>query len=63
MKEKDKRRLIVPSFQANSLEGDLKIMKLVAPGLYTVQHLGLVDIPTSTNDLSMLRLKTIPRLR
>ncbi|KAG0738038.1 hypothetical protein G6F16_011760 [Rhizopus arrhizus] len=62
LKAKDARRLIVPSFQANGLEGEIKITKLVAPGLYTVQHLGSVDVPYLADDLSILRIKTIPRL-
>ncbi|CAO3665808.1 unnamed protein product [Rhizopus microsporus] len=37
----DARRLIIPSFQATGLDGELKIMRLVAPGLYTVQYVGL----------------------
>ncbi|KAI9269734.1 hypothetical protein EDC94DRAFT_633507 [Helicostylum pulchrum] len=57
------RRLIVPSFQFNGLDGEVKIMKLFAPGLYTVQHIGSVDIPTHVNCLSDLRKKMIPRLK
>ncbi|GAA5815534.1 hypothetical protein MFLAVUS_009046 [Mucor flavus] len=56
------RRLIVPSFQANGLDGEVKIMKLFSPGLYTVQHIGSVDIPTNVNYLRDLRKKIIPRL-
>jgi hypothetical protein len=63
MKAKDARRLIIPSFQANGLEGEINITKLAAPGLYTSQHLGSVDVPNSANDLSVLRVKTIPRLK
>ncbi|KAG1135842.1 hypothetical protein G6F37_012457 [Rhizopus arrhizus] len=62
MQAKDARRLIIPCFQANGLEGEIKITKLVAPGLYTVQHLGSVDVPYLADDLSILRIKTIPRL-
>ncbi|CEG77351.1 hypothetical protein RMATCC62417_12120 [Rhizopus microsporus] len=62
MQAKDARRLIIPSFQANGLEGEIKLMKLVVPGLYTVQHLGSVDIPYLVHDLSVLRVKAIPRL-
>lgn len=29
---KDARRLIIPSFQANGLEGEIKLTKLVLPG-------------------------------
>lgn len=57
------RRLIVPSFQANGLDGEVKVMKLCAPGLYTVQHIGSVDIPSNINCLHDLRKKTIPRLK
>ncbi|KAI7865871.1 hypothetical protein BDF14DRAFT_1729554 [Spinellus fusiger] len=60
---KDARRLIIPSFQANGLEAEIKLTKLVEPGLYTIQHLGSVDIPYLVNDLSVLRVKTIPRLK
>ncbi|KAI9469101.1 MAG: hypothetical protein EXX96DRAFT_598025 [Benjaminiella poitrasii] len=58
----DARRVIVPYFQANGLDGEIKIMKLYAPGLYTIQHIGSVDIPNSVNFLCDLRKKTIPRL-
>ncbi|KAI7905196.1 uncharacterized protein BX663DRAFT_430712 [Cokeromyces recurvatus] len=40
-----------------------KIMKLHAPGLYTIQHIGSVDIPSSIHFLRDLRKKTIPRLK
>ncbi|CAO3697853.1 unnamed protein product [Rhizopus stolonifer] len=59
----DARRLIVPSFQANGLDGEMKIMKLYAPGLYTIQHMGSIDIPSNINSLHDLRKKLIPRLR
>jgi hypothetical protein len=59
----DAKRLIVPCFQANGLDGEVKIMKLHAPGLYTIQHIGSVDIPSSINFLRDLRKKTIPRLK
>lgn len=56
----DARRLIVPCFQASGLDGEVKIMKLHASGLYTIQHIGSVDIPSSIN---LLRdKKIIPRL-
>ena len=61
--EHDARRLIVPCFQANGLDGEIKIMKLYAPGLYTIQHIGSVDIPSSVHFLRDLRKKTIPRLK
>ncbi|KAG1051306.1 hypothetical protein G6F43_006481 [Rhizopus delemar] len=63
MQTKDARRLIIPSFQANGLEGEIKLTKLVASGLYTVQHLGSVDISYFVHDLSVLRVKAIPRLK
>ncbi|KAI9366539.1 hypothetical protein BD770DRAFT_302238, partial [Pilaira anomala] len=39
--------LIIPSFQANGLDSEVKIMKLFAPGLYTVHYIGSVDFPAS----------------
>lgn len=38
-------------------------MKLYAPGLYTVQHIESVDIPSNIGSLHDLRKTTIPRLR
>ncbi|KAG2211861.1 hypothetical protein INT47_004548 [Mucor saturninus] len=52
----------VSTLVANSLDGEVKIMKLFSPGLYTVQHLGSIDIPTNVNHLKDLRKKIIPRL-
>ncbi|KAG1251537.1 hypothetical protein G6F68_012225 [Rhizopus microsporus] len=56
------RRLVVPCFQATGLDGELKIVKLIAPGLYTVQYIGSIPIPAHIDDLSLLRKKCIPRL-
>ncbi|GAN03581.1 hypothetical protein MAM1_0043d03036 [Mucor ambiguus] len=50
----DARRLIGPSFPANGLDGEINIMKLYAPGLYAVQHIGSVDIPSNINSLYMI---------
>ncbi|KAI9015755.1 hypothetical protein CLU79DRAFT_805521 [Phycomyces nitens] len=58
----DVRRLIVPNFQANGLESEVKVMKLCALGLYTIQHISSVDIPNNINCLHDLRKKAIPRL-
>lgn len=58
----DARRLIIPSFQATGLDGELKIMRLVAPGLYTVQYVGSILIPNHVEDLQQLRKKCLPRL-
>ncbi|PHZ08539.1 uncharacterized protein RHIMIDRAFT_268828 [Rhizopus microsporus ATCC 52813] len=63
MQAKDARRLIIPSFEANSLEGETKLTKPVASGLYTVRHFVSVDIPYLVHDLSVLRVKPIPRLK
>ncbi|KAI7861946.1 hypothetical protein BDF14DRAFT_1737393 [Spinellus fusiger] len=59
----EKRRLIIPCFQASALDGEVKIMKLSVPGLYTVQHFGSVPIPNDVRDLSLLRKKCLPRLK
>lgn len=53
----DARRSIVPSFQVNGLDGEVKVMKLCAPDLYTVQHIGSVDRPSNINCLHDLRKK------
>ncbi|KAI9475676.1 MAG: hypothetical protein EXX96DRAFT_540259 [Benjaminiella poitrasii] len=58
----DARRVILPCFQANGLDSEIKIMKLFVPGLYTIQHIGSIDISDSINFLRDLRKKTIPRL-
>ncbi|KAI8095165.1 hypothetical protein BDF21DRAFT_393518 [Thamnidium elegans] len=58
----DARRLIIPSFQATGLDGELKIMRLVAPGIYTVQYVGSIPIPNHVEDLQQLRKKCFPRL-
>lgn len=56
------RRIILPCFQGTGLDGEVKLMTLRAPGLYTVQLLGFVPIPDNAADLPKLRLKCIPRL-
>ncbi|CAO3616010.1 unnamed protein product [Mucor hiemalis] len=58
----DARRLLIPRFQAIGLDGGLKIMRLVAPGLYTVQYVGSILIPNHVGDLQQLRKKCLPRL-
>lgn len=49
------RRIIVPCFQGTGLDGEIKLVLLKAPGLYTVQLLGLVPIPDNAADLPKLR--------
>lgn len=61
--EHDARRMIAPCFQVNDLDGGIKIIKLYAPGLYTIQNIGSVNIPSSVHFLRDLRKKTIPRLK
>lgn len=61
-KRSETRRLIAPCFQASVLDGEIKLMKLSAPGLYTVQHFGTVPVPNNELDLAALRKKCIPRL-
>ncbi|KAI9013878.1 hypothetical protein CLU79DRAFT_805724 [Phycomyces nitens] len=56
------RRLIIPRFQAAGLDGELKVMKLVAPGLYTDKYIGFVQIPNHFADLQLLSKKCIPSL-
>lgn len=60
---KETKGLLLPSFQVNGLEGEMKLMKLSAPGLHTVQRLGSIDVPRSVRNLSILKQKIIPRLK
>lgn len=55
-------RIIVPSFQATGLDGEIMVLKLPAPGLYTAQHIGSIPIPSDVSNLKWLRTKCIPRL-
>ncbi|KAI7867931.1 hypothetical protein BDF14DRAFT_1725582 [Spinellus fusiger] len=60
--KRDARRLIMPCFQASGLDGELRVVKLSAPGLYTIQYIGSIPIPSHVADLSLLRRKCLPRL-
>ncbi|CDH49465.1 hypothetical protein RO3G_06604 [Lichtheimia corymbifera JMRC:FSU:9682] len=55
-------RIIVPSFQATGLDGEIMVLKRPAPGLYTAQHIGSIPIPSDVSNLKWLRTKCIPRL-
>ncbi|ORE10442.1 hypothetical protein BCV72DRAFT_313653 [Rhizopus microsporus var. microsporus] len=54
-KNVDLKRLLIPSFQVNGEDGELNIMELVAPVLYTSQHIGSVEIPNNLAGLRALR--------
>ena len=58
----DARRLLVPCFQATGLDGELKTVILVAPGLHIVQYIGSIPIPSHAEELKLLRTKRIPIL-
>ncbi|KAI8087199.1 hypothetical protein BDF21DRAFT_460851 [Thamnidium elegans] len=47
---------------SHSLDDEVKLTKLFAPGLYTVQHIRSVDISTCVNCLSDVRKNIISRL-
>lgn len=60
--KKEARRLIVPCFQASDVDGELKIVKLSVPGLYTTLYIGSIPIPGRVAGLKLLRKKHLPRL-
>ncbi|KAG0179393.1 hypothetical protein DFQ29_002147 [Apophysomyces sp. BC1021] len=51
------RPLLVPCFQASGLNGEIIILKLAAPGLYTAQYIGSICIPDDVGHLSDLHKK------
>lgn len=53
------KRLLVPTFQANGLDGEVTILRLVAPGLYVSQYKGSACIPNNVHDLKCLRQKVL----
>ena len=58
----DARRLITPSVQATGLDTELKIMKLFAPGLYTVRYVGSILILNYVKNLQLSRKTCLPKL-
>ncbi|CDH59442.1 predicted protein [Lichtheimia corymbifera JMRC:FSU:9682] len=44
---KELKRLLVPTFQATGLEGEMMIVKITAAGFYTAQRIGSLPIPHS----------------
>jgi hypothetical protein len=60
--KKEPRRLMIPCFQVSGLDGELKVLKLSTPELYTVQYIGSIPIPDHVADLSLLRKKCLLRL-
>lgn len=41
------KRVLIPTFQVNGLDGEVIALKLIAPGLYTSQYIGSICIPSS----------------
>lgn len=60
--QKEIKRLLIPCFQATGFDGELMVLKLFAPGLYSAQYMGSVTIPDHVSQLKLLRKKALPRL-
>lgn len=56
------KRVLIPTFQANGLDDEVTVLKLIASDLYTSQYIGSVCIPSSMYDLKRIRQKCLLRL-
>ncbi|KAI8147258.1 hypothetical protein BJV82DRAFT_598376 [Fennellomyces sp. T-0311] len=59
---KEVSRIVAPSFQATGIDGEMMVLRLVAPGLYTAQYMGSLSVPNQPANLHWLRTKCVPRL-